>query len=126
MLVGWTACTSASAGETSSLPRLIQVFTPAEALTPSKNPELPSHTRSRIVVEATNDQGDSITGQFPLPRLRVRETVGEGRIDFFQTLMLRDPVSERVHRTKGSWWRSSRTVIERRRLFVLVTPLPVE
>jgi hypothetical protein len=79
-----------------------------------------------IVVEAINDQGDRITGQFPLPRLRVRETVGEGRLEFFQTLMLRGPVSERVHRTKGSWWRSSRTVIERRRLFVLVTPLPVE
>lgn len=79
-----------------------------------------------IVVEATNDRGDRMTGQLPLPRLRVRETVGEGRIEFFQTLMLRGPVSERVHRTKGSWWRSSRTVIERRRLFVLVTPLPGE
>jgi|GEM_PF-3353984 len=59
-----------------------------------------------------------------LPRLSIRETLGKGSVQEGQTLMLRGPVAERTQKTKGGWFRASRTDVQCHRLYVLVTPIP--
>ncbi len=75
-------------------------------------------------LEARYEDGRKISGQTPLPRLRVREMAGQGLVRDGQTLLLRGPVAVRIQKTKGGWFRASRTEVKPVRLYVLVTPVP--
>lgn len=76
------------------------------------------------VLEARNEAGESLYGQTPLPRLRVRETIGEGALADDQTLILRGPAAERTQKIKRGWFRAARTEVQRKRLYILVTAVP--
>lgn len=60
-----------------------------------------------------------IKAQTPLPRLRLREAVGETRMADGSFLLLRGPSAERVERVRGTWFRAARTETHRHRLYVL-------
>ncbi|MBX3745524.1 MAG: hypothetical protein KF833_09475 [Verrucomicrobiae bacterium] len=62
---------------------------------------------------------EPIKAQTPLPRLRLREAVGEARMGDGAFLLLRGPVAERVERVRGTWFRAARTETHRHRLYIL-------
>ncbi len=64
-----------------------------------------------------------LSAQLPLPRLRVRNVLGEGTVPPSHSLLIRGPVTEWVTRTKGSLFRRSRKEVEHRRLYIVVTPV---
>jgi len=73
---------------------------------------------------STNASKGPLYAQIPLPRLRVRKVVGEGLVTSNQSLLLRGPVTETVTQTKGSWFRASRSQVERRKLYLVVSQVP--
>lgn len=75
------------------------------------------------VVEARGIEPDlpAVRGQKPLPRFRVRETVGANRLRPGEALLLRGPVGERSVVREAGWFRKARTLVERRRLYYVVT-----
>ncbi|MGE3308625.1 MAG: M56 family metallopeptidase [Limisphaerales bacterium] len=77
-------------------------------------------------VEARDDSGRVISGQLPLPRLRVRKILGHTNVQDGQTLLLRGPVAVRIRKTKAGWFRAPRTEVQPVRLYVLVTPVTQE
>jgi beta-lactamase regulating signal transducer with metallopeptidase domain len=68
----------------------------------------------------------TLYAQLPMPRLRVRSVLGEGTVPPGHSLLIRGPVTEQVTRTKGSWFRPSRTDTQHCRLYIVVTPIKNE
>lgn len=75
---------------------------------------------TNLVVQGTDGP---LSAQIPLPRLRVRQLVGEGTLRAGQSLLVRGPVTEQIERTRRGWFRSARTEVRYRRLYLLVTPI---
>lgn len=75
---------------------------------------------TNLVVQGTDGP---LSAQIPLPRLRVRQLVGEGTLREGQSLLVRGPVTEQIERTRRGWFRSARTEVRYRRLYLLVTPI---
>lgn len=77
-----------------------------------------------VVIDGGPSGHPPLRAQQPLPRQRLRQTVGTGRLRPGEALLFRGPAGDRIVRTPRSWFRGPRTETHRSRLYYLVTVAP--